>query len=315
MAASVNTAVPTTPRRWSRLKLRETIEGYLLISPWLIGFLIFTLGPMLASLYFSFTHYSIVSAPRFIGVENYLRAFGGKDRLFYVSLQRTLEFAILYVPLGVAISLGLALLLNQKLRGTAAFRTLFFIPTLTPIAAAALIWTWLLHPDVGPVNYLLSLVGVQGPRWLGSPQWAVPAIVLAALWGSVGGSRMIIFLAGLQGVPQELHDSAQIDGANALQRFWYVTLPLISPVVFFNLILTTLAAFRVFALAIIATDGGPSYATWFYMLHLYNQAFRSLQMGYASALAWIFFLIALGFTIVQFRLAARWVHYAGEKER
>ena len=310
--ASDPASVPRRP--WSRLAVREAIEGYLFIAPWVLGFLIFTLGPMLASLYFSFSHYSIVSPPRFIGLDNYVRALSGQDRLFYISLQRTLQFAAWFVPLGVLISLGLAVLLNRKLRGTTIFRTLFFLPTLTPIAAAALLWTWLLHPDVGPVNYLLGLVGIAGPRWLGSQQWALPALVMAALWGSVGGSRMIIFLAGLQGVPQELYDSASIDGANALQRFWHVTMPMISPVIFFNLVLTTLAAFRVFALAIIATDGGPSYATWFYMLHLYNTAFRSLQMGYASALAWIFFVIVLGLTIIQFRASVRWVHYGGEKE-
>jgi multiple sugar transport system permease protein len=311
---SAHARQPAVQPRWSRLAVREAIEGYLFIAPWILGFLIFTLGPMLASLYFSFSHYSIVSPPRFIGFDNYARALGGQDRLFYTSLQRTLAFAVLFVPLGVAISLGLAVALNRGLRGTTIFRTLFFLPTLTPIAAAALLWTWLLHPEVGPVNYLLSLIGIQGPRWLGSQEWALPALAVAALWGSVGGSRMIIFLAGLQGVPQELYDSASIDGANAFQRFRHITMPMISPVVFFNVVLTTLAAFRVFALAIIATDGGPSYATWFYMLHLYNQAFRSLQMGYASALAWIFFLIVLGFTIVQFRASVRWVYYSGQKE-
>jgi multiple sugar transport system permease protein len=293
---------------------REAIEGYLLIGPWIVGFLCFTLGPMLASLYFSFTQYNIVKAPRFIGLDNYVRAFGGQDNLFFPSMLRTLEFAALYAPAGVVISLLLAVLLNRRLVGVSIFRTLFFIPTLTPVAATALLWTWLLQPDVGPVNYLLGQVGIQGPRWLGSEQWALPTLVVAALWGSVGGSRMIIFLAGLQGVPQELYEAASMDGANPWQRLRHVTLPMISPVTFFLIILTALAALRVFALAFIATNGGPAYATWFYLLHLYTTAFQSFYMGYASALAWVFFVLVLAFTFLQFRLARSWVHYAGQKE-
>jgi multiple sugar transport system permease protein len=293
---------------------REAIEGYLLIGPWIVGFLCFTMGPMLASLYFSFTQYNIVKPPRFIGLDNYVRAFGGQDQLFFPSLLRTLEYAVLYTPAGVVISLLLAVLLNRRLVGVSIFRTLFFMPTLTPIAATALLWTWLLQPDVGPVNYLLGEVGIQGPRWLASEQWALPTLVVAALWGSVGGSRMIIFLAALQGVPQELYEAASIDGANWRQRLRHVTLPMISPVTFFLIILTALAALRVFALAFIATNGGPAYATWFYLLQLYNTAFQQFYMGYASALAWIFFVLVLAFTFLQFRLSRSWVHYAGQKE-
>ena len=300
-----------------RLRPRDrlAVEGYLLITPWLVGLVVFTLGPILASLYFSFSRYSIISAPRLIGLGNYVRALGGADPLFYGSLLRTLEFGVIYVPSGVLVSLGLALLLNRDLRGSPLFRTLFFLPTLTPVAAAALLWTWLLQPDVGPVNYLLRQVGIQGPRWLASQQWALPTLVVAALWGSVGGSRMIIFLAGLQGVPPELYEAASIDGANRWHRFRHVTLPMVSPVTFFLIVLTTIAAFRVFALAFVATNGGPAYATWFYLLHLYTTAFRSLDMGYASALAWIFVVLVLGLSLVQFRLSSRWVYYAGEPRR
>ncbi len=306
----LTTAIPR--RRWSRRTMGEAVEGYLLISPWIVGFLCFTLGPMLASLAFSFMHYSIVLPPRFAGLDNYVRAFGGADRLFYPSLARTSTFAVLFVPLAVAISLALAVMLNRKLRGTTVYRTMFFLPSLTPAAAATLLWVWLLHPEVGPVNYLLGLVGIPGPRWLASAEWALPTVVAIALWGSVGGSRMIIFLAGLQGVPEELYESAGIDGANAWHRFRHVTLPMISPVIFFNMVLGAIAAFRVFTIAFMATSGGPAYATWFYMLHLYQTAFRSLQMGYASALAWVFFVIVLGFTYVQFRLSGRWVYYSSE---
>ena len=310
--SGLQTGAALRPR--SRRATREAVEGYLLISPWIVGFLCFTLGPMLASLYFSFAQYNVISAPRFIGLANYVRAFSGKDILFYPSLLRTLEFAVLYAPAGVALSLLLAVLLNRELAGVSLFRTMFFMPTLTPIAATALLWTWLLQPDVGPVNYLLGQIGVQGPRWLASEQWALPTLVVASLWGSVGGSRMIIFLAGLQGVPQELYEAASIDGANWWQRLRHVTLPMISPVTFFLIILTAIAALRVFALAFIATNGGPDYATWFYLLHLYNTAFQSFYMGYASALAWVFFVLVLAFTFLQFRFARRWVHYGGQKE-
>jgi multiple sugar transport system permease protein len=312
MQAPASLPSPVARRRWSRRATGEALEGYLLISPWVLGFLIFTLGPMIASLIFSFTHYSMLSPPRFTGLDNYVRAFSGTDRLFYGSLLRTSQFALFFVPLGVAISLGLAVMLNRHLKGTTLYRTLFFIPTLTPAAAATLLWVWLLNPEVGPVNYALESIGVPGPRWLASQEWALHTVVIISIWGSVGGARMIIFLAGLQGVPQELYESANIDGANAWHRFRHVTLPMISPVLFFNLVLGAIAAFRIFTVAFMATGGGPAYATWFYMLHLYTTAFRSLQMGYASALAWIFFVIVLGFTIIQFRLSRRWVYYSGE---
>jgi multiple sugar transport system permease protein len=280
--------------------------------PWLIGFLILTLGPMVASLYFSFTHYSVIRAPRFIGLDNYIRAFGGQDRLFYGSLLRTATFALYFVPLGVLISLLLAMALNRGLRGATIYRTVFYLPTLAPAAASTLPWSWLLNPEVGPVNYLLSQAGLDPPRWLASPKWALPTIVMIAIWGTAGGSRMIVFLAGLQGVPQELYDAASIDGGNAWHRFRHVTLPMISPVIFFNLILGAIGAFRVFTFAFMATGGGPAYATWFYMLHLYTTAFQSLHMGYASALAWVLFVIVLSFTLLQFGLSRRWVFYSGE---
>jgi multiple sugar transport system permease protein len=316
MQVSGTTLAPPR-RRWTRRTIREAIEGYLYITPWLLGFLILTLGPMLASLYFSFTRYSIVRAPVWIGLDNYVRALSGKDQLFWSSLWRTTVFAFYYVPLGVVISLLLAVALNHNLRGTTVYRTLFFLPSLTPAAASTLLWTWLLNPDVGPINfvlnkYVLGPLGIQAPRWLASTVWALPSIALIAVWGTVGGSRMIIFLAGLQGVPEELHDAANIDGANSWQRFWSVTIPMISPVVFFNMILAAIGAFRVFTFSYMATAGGPAFATYFYMLLLYNQAFQSMQMGYASALAWVLFVIVLAFTVVQFSLSGRWVYYTGE---
>ena len=313
MAAATRAA--SAPARRSSRATREALIGFAFISPWILGFLLFTLGPMLASLYLSFTRYNIVQAPRWVGLENFETALTGADRLFYGSIGRTAYFAALVVPLGLLASLGLAVMLNRRLRGTTLFRTVFFLPTLTPVAASAILWIWLFHPEVGPINYLLGRVGIAGPLWLGSAAWAIPSMVIISLWGSVGGSRMIIFLAGLQGVPDELYDAASIDGAGALQRFRHVTLPMLSPVILFNLVLAFLGAFQTFALAMMSTEGGPAYATWFYLLHLYTTAFKSLQMGYGAALAWIFFLLVVGFTYLQFRASVRWVYYAGERGR
>ena len=312
--ASASQVAPLRARR-SRNATREALVGFAFISPWIVGFLLFTLGPMLASFYLSFTRYNIVQAPRWVGLENFVAAFSGADRLFYSSIGRTAYFAALAVPLGILASLGLAVLLNRRLIGTTLFRTVFFLPTLTPVAASAILWVWLFHPEVGPINYVLGQIGIAGPQWLGSVQWAIPSMVIIAIWGSSGGSRMIIFLAGLQGVPDELYDAANIDGAGPWQRFRHVTLPMLSPVILFNLVLAFLGAFQTFTLAMMSTNGGPAYATWFYMLHLYSTAFQSLQMGYGAALAWIFFLIVVSFTYVQFRASVRWVYYAGEQER
>jgi multiple sugar transport system permease protein len=292
----------------SPLQRREAIEGYLWISPWLIGFTIFSLGPIVASFYLSLTTYKIGGTPEWIGLANYVEAFS-RDKLFWPSLGRTVYFSVGAVLLGVFLSLMAAILLNQELKGRNFFRALFYMPSLTPIVAMALLWVWLLQPQVGLVNYLLSQAGIEGPGWLADRDWAIPSIILISLWASVGGGRMIIFLAGLQNVPKEMLESAEIDGANAWQRFRYITIPMISPVILFNLILGIIGSFSVFSLAYVATTGGPNYATWFYMLHLYYNAFSYFQMGYASALAWIFFVIIFILSFLQIKLSNRWVYY------
>ncbi|MBC7236894.1 MAG: sugar ABC transporter permease, partial [Chloroflexi bacterium] len=284
---------------------------YLYLSPWILGFLFFIGGPMVASLGLSFTEYRITSPPRFIGLENYATALFN-DKLFWPSLGRTFYFAVVSVPITIVGSLALAVLLNRGLRGTTWFRTFFFLPHLTPIVAAALLWTMLLQPETGVVNFLLRQVGIKGPKWFGSVQWAIPGLILMSSWQGIGGNRMMIFLAGLQGVPEALYDASSIDGANEWQKFWNVTLPMISPTMFFNLVLGIINALRVFAAAMIATQGGPAYATWFFALHIYTQAFQYFEMGYASALAWFFLLVMLGFTYIQFRSASHWVYYEGE---
>lgn len=291
----------------SPLRRREALEGYLWISPWIIGFIVFTFGPMLVSLYLSFTSYKIGDVPTWIGLENYTEAFT-RDRLFWPSLGRTVAYAFALVLLGVTLSLLAALLLNT-IRGKAFFRALFYLPSLTPVVSLAVIWGWLLQPQYGLVNYALSWFGIDGPDWFTSRVWVIPAIILVSLWASVGGGRMIIFLAGLQGVPKELYEAAEIDGAGEVARFFHVTIPLISPTILFNAIISIIGSFSVFSLAYIATEGGPNYASWFYMLHLYYNAFSYFQMGYASALAWILFVIMLSLTLFQMWLSRRWVHY------
>ena len=297
----------------SPMRRREALEGLLYLSPWIIGFLVFVAGPLLASFYLSFTKYNVLRPAQFVGLQNYIYAFA-KDELLLPSLVRSLYFAVLLVPLGMAGSLILALLLNQKVMFTTVWRTMYFLPTLTPLVAAALLWRWMLNPDVGLVNFLLAQIGIKGPGWLSSIEWAVPALVLMGLWASVGGSRMIILLAGLQDVPKELLESAEIDGAGAWDKFWKVTFPLITPTVFFNLVLGIIFALRTFETAFITTNGGPARATWFISLHIYQNAFVSFDMGYASALSWIFLIILFLLTFIQFKLSGQWVFYSGGRQ-
>ena len=269
---------------------------------------------MLYSLYLSLTRYSIVREPVFIGFQNYVDAFT-RDRLFWVALEKTAYYAVVTVVLGLIGSLLLALLLDQKLFGTSLLRTFFFLPSLTPVVASVFLWGWILHPNIGVLNYLLRQVGIQGPGWMTAPEWAMPALFIIALWGSIGGGRMIIFIAGLQGVPHELYEAAHIDGAGLWARFRHVTIPLLTPTIFFNLIISIIGALSVFALAHVGTRGGPVNATYFYVLHIYNRGFADSEMGYAAALAWIFFIVVIVFTGIQFWLQRHWVHYEGGLKR
>jgi multiple sugar transport system permease protein len=269
---------------------------------------------MLASFYLSFTDYSILTPPRFFGLENYKRIF--TERLFRVSVINTLYYAGIFVPLSLLASLCCALLLNQAVRGRAFFRAVYFLPSITPVVASVILWIWIFHPEVGLMNHLLSQVGISpGPGWLSSTKWSKPALIIISLWGSAGGSNMLVLLAGLQGVPIELHEAAELDGASSWQRFWRITLPLLSPALFFNLVLGIISALQVFALAYVASTGyndpagGPANSTLFYMVNLFKHAFNYWEMGYGSALAWVFFLIVLILTYGQMRLARSWVYY------
>jgi multiple sugar transport system permease protein len=288
---------------------REALQGLLFISPWLVGFLAFTAYPMLASLYYSFSAYKILAPPVWVGLRNYAYAFNG-DPLFWLSVQRTVIWVVVTVPLGIFGSLLAAVLLNRGLKGTNLYRTAFFLPSLTPTVAAALLWTWILNPRFGIANAAIEgLTGLRGPNWLADIDWALPSLAMISLWTAIGGNRMLIFLAGLQGIPQELYEAARVDGAGPIRTWWNITVPLISPAIFFNLVLGIIFSFRVFAFAFVVTEGGPARATYFYALHLYTMAFRSFDMGYGSALAWILFLTVLVLTVLNMQLSKRWVYY------
>ena len=297
----------------TRYQAKYALWGYLFLLPWLIGLLAFIIGPIFVSLYISFTQYDVISPPQWIGLENYRNALFS-DPLFWPSVLRTLLYSIIVVPLGLLGSLLLAALLNRQVIGIGMFRTAFFLPSLTPTVALALLWVWLFDPNYGVINTVLESFGIAGPGWFASAQWALPAVILTTLWAGWGGSTMLIFLAGLQGVERSLLEAADIDGASSLTKFWHVTLPMITPTIFFNFVLGVIAAMQVFTVAYVATEGGPRYATWFLALHIYNQAFKYFQMGYGSALAWLFVIVLLAFAIIQLRTSRSWVYYGGDSK-
>ena len=286
---------------------RRALRGWLFISPWVVGFLILTLYPFGASLYYSFTNFSIVKSPRWIGLTNYRELF--TDHLFWTSLFNTCYYAAIEIPLSTALAIGLALLLNMKVKGLAVYRTMFYLPSVVPLVAASVIWLWLFNPSFGVVNSVLGYAHIAGPGWLFSATWAKPTFILLGFWGL--GAPMVIYLAALQGVPQEMYEVSSLEGASAWQRTRYVTLPMISPAILFNVVLGIVAAFQYFTQAFIITNGGPNNSTLFYSLYLYEQAFTFLHMGYASAMAWMLFVIIVIVTLGLFRSSSRWVYYAG----
>lgn len=289
---------------------RKALWGYLFITPWLIGLLVFVGGPILVSLYLSLTTYDILSPPTFVGLANYQRAFF-EDPLFWPSLWRTVYYAVVVVPLGLVGSLLLAMLLNQGLRFTNFFRTFFFLPSLTPGVALGVLWLWLMHPKLGLANQILQALGLGTYPWLTDSSTVIPSLILITLLTTTGGGAMLIFLAGLQGVPKELEEAATVDGAGRWTKFRHVTLPMITPTLFFNLVLGIIGALQVFTVAFVATNGGPDYGSWFIAIHIYEQAFAYLRLGYGATLAWIFLVVVLLLTLVNFALSRRWVFYRG----
>ncbi len=289
---------------------RETLAFYAFISPWLIGFIVLTAGPVLASFVLSFTKWDMASAPVFVGLGNYVALFT-VDKLFGKSLLVTFIWVVIGVPLRLAVAYLAAMALNQRLPAIGVFRTIFYLPAVVSGVSIALLWVWVLQPQYGLINSFLRVFGVQGPAWLGSEEWALPGFIIMSLWTT--GAAMVIFLAGLQSIPQELYEAAEIDGAGAWGKFWAVTIPMTTPVILFNLIIGVIQSFQVFTQAYVMTGGGPNNATLFYVLYMYRVAFNYKEMGYASAMAWILFVIVMACTLLIFRSSARWIYYEGER--
>lgn len=303
-----------TPREKQRL-----CTGLLFVSPWLLGFAALTVYPLLASLWFSLCDYSVLSEPVYIGAENYRELW--RDEVFWLSLRNTVVFAAVSIPLGTALAIGLAVLLNQPVRGRGVYRTIFFLPSLVPAISLAILWQWLLNGSVGLVNEILRLplaainamagTALKAPDWLNDPTWALWGLVLTGLWGA--GNAMVIYLAGLQEIPAELYEAAEMDGANAWQRFAHVTLPMLTPVIFFNVVMGLIGSLQTFAVPYILTNGGdgPGRSLLFLATYIYQSAFDYWNMGYASALALVLFLLILGLTLAVVRFGEKRVHYAG----
>jgi multiple sugar transport system permease protein len=289
---------------------REALTFYLFISPWLLGLLVFVLGPITASLGFSFTRWDLLSPPVPVGLRNYTHMLD--DKLFWQSLSVTIRYTLMYVPTELIGGLCLALLMNQvSVKGLRIVRTVFYLPSVISGVAFVVVWMWLFQPEAGLINATLALFGIQGPRWLADPDTALTALWMMSLWGL--GRTALIYLAGLKGIPKELYEAAAMDGAGAWRSFTSVTLPLLTPTIFFNLVLSIIATFQTFTSAFVATNGGPLDSTLFYVLYLYRKAFQDFQMGYASALAWVLFLIMLTLTLLVVRSGQSWVYYEGEK--
>lgn len=292
-------------------KAKDNLAGYLFISPWIIGFIGLTLGPLLFSLAASFTDYNITSKMNFVGFENFKRMFT-MDDLFRTSLYNTLYYVIFSVPLTTAGAILLGVLLNQKVKGMKVFRTIYYLPAILSGVAVYFLWMQLLSPSTGLVNTMLGWVGIEGPAWLFDPEWTKPALLLMKMW-SVGGG-MLLYLASLQGVSPQMYEAADIEGATSWQKFFHITLPMISPIIFFDVITSTIGSFQIFQEAYVMTEngsGGPGNSLLFYNLHMWNNAFEVFNMGYASAMAWLLFIIVMILTVVNMKLGKRWVHYEG----
>jgi multiple sugar transport system permease protein len=296
----------------SGMARREAITFYICISPWLIGFLVFIAYPVLRSLYLSFTHYQIGGQPIFTGLDNFSRL--PQDTNFWQSLKVTVLYVLGSVPGSTVISIGVAMLLAQKIRFVSAWRTIYFLPSVVSAVAVAVLWGYVFNPEYGLLNTLLAYIGVKGPGWISSENWALPSLIFMSWW-TIGG-QVVIYLAGLKNIPRELYEVAAIDGAGPWSRFWHVTIPMLSPTILFNVVLGFIGAFQVFDGPFVLTEGqgGPNKATLTYMLNLYKEAFQLGNLGFASTLAWVLFLIILLLTALIIRSSALWVFYEAERK-
>ena len=293
----------------TRGERRNLWIGLAFISPWIIGFFAFTLYPVCASIYYSFCDYDVLTKPVWIGVLNYRDMVA--DKAFWKSLYNTLYYTVFSLPLCLVVSLVVAVLLNQPIRGRSVFRALYFLPSLIPVVAGSIVWMWILNGNFGILNYVLRWIGVEGPQWLADEKWTKPSLILMAVWGC--GNTIVIYLAALQDVPRSLYESAEIDGANLWAKFLHITVPMISPVIYFNLIMGIIGSLQVFAQAyILLGGGGPNRSALLYTVYLYQNAFDYHQMGYACAMAWILFLIILFLTWLATHSTRRLIYYGGE---
>jgi len=299
-------------RRISQARRNEEKWFFIFISPWLIGFLIFTLGPMIASIYFSLTNWDLFSLPKFIGFANYVRLFT-KDKIFLKTIYNTFYYAIIAVPLNIAISLGLAYLLNHELKGMRIYRTIFYLPAVVPIVASSMVFIWLLAPDTGLINRFLALFGIDGPAWLLDPQWVKMSFVFMELWAV--GTSMLLLLSAMKGIPIEMYEAAAIDGANKIQQFFNITMPMITPVIFFNLVMGIIRCLQAFSQIYIMTKGGPNNASNMMVPYLFDNAFNFYRMGYASSIAWVLFVIIILITLLVLKSSSVWVYYESEVKR
>ncbi|NPV78651.1 MAG: sugar ABC transporter permease [Firmicutes bacterium] len=294
--------------RYMSLRNREALTGVIFALPWLLGFCIFRVYAIITVIYYSLTDFKVFAPPEWIGLVNYQELFRS-DPLFYRSLSNTFYYVAFSIPLGIIVAFLLAELLNQKVKGMALFRTIFYLPSIVPIVASSMLWLWILNPNFGLLNAFLSKLGLPAPNWFGSPVWSKPALILMSIWG-IGGT-MIIFLAGLQDIPQQLYEAAELDGAGVFQKFFRITIPMMTPTLFFSLVMGIIGGFQTFTQAFIMTQGGPAYSTLFYALYLYNNAFRYFKMGYASSQALVLLVIIMILTLTVVSTSKRWVYYAG----
>jgi multiple sugar transport system permease protein len=297
--------------RLSSQARREEIVGYLCISPWLVGLVLFTGGPLIASLAISFTNWPILAPPKWIGLDNYAKLIG--DDGFWQSLKVTAYYSGVGIPLGLFTGFSVALLMNQNVTGIRVWRTIYYLPAVISGVAVARLWQWVFNGEYGVINVALSWLSIPGPYWLGSEEWVIPALLIMALWG-VAGANMVIYLAGLQSIPTELYEAAMIDGAGAWRKLLHITIPMMTPIIFMRLVMGIIGSFQVFTPAFVMTDGGPGRASTFYVLYLYRNAFEYNKMGYACALAWILFLIILVLTLLVFRSSQAWVFYQSTRK-
>ena len=284
---------------------RRMITGYIFISPFILGFLLWFLAPALVALWLTVHDWNLISPPKYVGLKNIERMF--TDKLFWQSLKVTLTYTLVSVPLGLVLGFILALLLNAKTRGITVFRTVYYLPAIVPAVANAVLWAWIFNTEYGLANTALRALGLPKIQWLQDPEWALPALIIVSLWAF--GSGMVIYLAGLQGIPDVFYEAADIDGAGGWAKLRHITIPLVSPVIFFNLIIGIIASFQVFISARLITNGGPQNATLVYVLYMYQNAFANLRMGYAAALAWVLFAIVVVLTVFVFKYVGSRVHY------